>query len=97
MVQSSKGSVQGGSAMVQSMVQALVYVTELEQNRLKPGPNHGLVRANGAGICPKWMTNQSFPAPRLMNNTHIRYLLVVTSLIILLIPLLFHYHLVFPQ
>ncbi len=32
-----------------------------------------------------------------MNNTHIRYLLVVTRLIILLIPLLFHYHLVFPQ
>ncbi len=43
------------------------------------------------------MTNQSFLALRLMNNTHIRYLLVVTRLIILLIPLLFHYHLVFPQ
>ena len=32
------------------------------------------------GICPKWMTDQSFPALRLMNNTHIRYLLVVTRL-----------------
>jgi len=36
--------------MVQSTAQALVNVTELEQNRFKPGPNHGLVRANGAGF-----------------------------------------------
>jgi hypothetical protein len=46
------------------------------------------------------MTDQSFLAPRLVDNTHIRYLLVVTRLpeeLLILIPLLFNYHLVFPQ
>jgi len=97
------GSVQqgfGSRTFCYSLVHgsALVNVTELEQNRFEPGLNHGLWRANGVWICPKWMTDQLFLVLRLMNNNYIRYLLVVTRSLeelLILVQLLSHFP-VFP-